>query len=138
MLNTVLVPIDNDACSEFCVHYAFDLARLLGSQVVILHVARNRDRVEAGKALLERLGQGGRFPAKRILMESDQVAETILQVADKHRADLLLLGRCMGDVLVTREGIREQLLEKSPIPVQVVPINMRHKRSFLDRFQPGL
>ena len=138
MLKTVLVPVDDDPCSEHCVHYAFDLSRMLGSQVVILHVAPDPAGLERGKAILERLAHGGRFPARMLLIQHPSVTDAVLTVIEKHHADLLLLGRCAGDAFTIREGIREQLLEKSPIPVQVVPLNMKMKRGFLDRFQTGV
>ncbi|GEM45537.1 universal stress protein [Deinococcus cellulosilyticus] len=138
MLKTVLVPVDDDPCSEHCVQYAFDLARLLGSQVVILHVATCADGLDRGKTILERLGHGGRFPARMLLIQHPSVPEAVLKVIEKHKADLLLLGRCAGDAFTVREGIREKLLEQSPIPVQVVPIQMKTRPSYLDRFQTGV
>ena len=142
MYNNILVPIDNSKCSELAVKQAFDISRLLGSQVTLLHVMDNTpspEALEAGQALLEHLALGARFkPKLQITQTSDQsVANRILEVAHELNIDLIVLGTHgrQGIERLKLGSVAQAVAGSSDIPVQIIPMRVRASHDFASRWK---
>lgn len=133
MFRQVLVPVDFGVCSVRAVHHACDLVRAIGGSLTLLHVLEDGpgDGLPGGEALLRaesslrQLAGRSRRPA-HVVVEPGQgrpVAQVILAVAARLRAELLVLGpHSQAEPGSPRLGrVTRELLLEARVPVQVVP-----------------
>ncbi len=128
MLKTLLVPIQTAICSSQCsevsAQYAFDLSRLLGSQVILFHVLEANETPEQARALLEKISSNSRFMPQKIEQPPNQnpLSQQILELARRKEVDLIVLG--ISDTEIPNPVISE-IIACSRIPVQLIPQNTR-------------
>ena len=145
MYNNILVPVDNSKCSEIAVKQAFDISRLLGSNVTLLHVIDHTpspDQLEEARVLLERLAVGARFKPKLQVTQTNSlsVAQRILEVAHEVNADLIVLGTHgrQGIECLKLGSVAQAVAGSSDIPVQIIPIRVRAVQGFTTRWKEAI
>ncbi len=150
MYRHILIPLGNDPCSQIAARHAFDLSRLLGPRVTLLHiqnetllhvqnetllhVQNESDELSQEGFWLTELAKQARFePQIRLVSSSDSVAKLILEVAKTEKADLIVMGTH------GREGIErlqlgsgaQAVAGSSSIPVQIVPVRVQAAHGFM-------
>ena len=146
MYRKILVTTDGSNLSKKAVRSAIDLAKSLGAQLVALHVVpayplsyfeggltisvqeiarTERQWAETGQAIVDGVvlqAKDGKVAAKGFLARSDQVAETILAAARKHKCDLVVMAshgrKGLKRVLMGSET--QHVLTHSTVPVLVL------------------
>lgn len=142
MYHNILMPVDNSKCSEIAVQYAFNISRLLGSNVVLLHVIDDLPTPEILKTaqdLLERLALQARFkPKLQVTQTNNQsVAQRILEVAHEFNADLIVLGTHgrQGLEKLRLGSVAQAVAGSADIPVQIIPLPLRATQDFVSRWK---
>ena len=120
----VLVPVDFGPCSVRAVAQTCELTRWSGGQITLLHVLEPEGKDTLARQQLTALGRWGRRPPSVLVMPAHAgVVATILGVAERLPADLLVLGahgrrdpehRALGRVTC---GV----LLSARVPVQIAP-----------------
>jgi nucleotide-binding universal stress UspA family protein len=145
-MKRILVPVDLSGATVRVCNAAADLAKALGSQLVILHavpslppaiygfdaftaaqvVAFNRKARKASAHKLQALQHwfNKRLPGTKMALHEGPPADVILQSASRINPDYIVIGShghgAMHD-LIAGSTTRE-ILRKSPCPVVLVPI----------------
>jgi nucleotide-binding universal stress UspA family protein len=131
MYRHILVPVDSSACSATAVQHAYQLSRLLGSKVTLLHVipddGSGRDAAHANAGvLLEQLSVGARFAPARLVLEAKgrTVAEVVIGTAREKSVDLIVVGShgCGGIERLVLGSVAQEIAGKAQVPVKVVPM----------------
>jgi nucleotide-binding universal stress UspA family protein len=144
MYHHILAPVSNDACSQIAVQHAFDLSRLLGSRVTLLHVqteALGIAQPEQEQFWMTELAKRARFePQIRIISSAKTIQQTILEVAQAEKVDLIVMGThgredverlALGSVALAVAG-------SSSIPVQIIPLRSQSAHGFVARWKEAL
>lgn len=137
MYKTILVPLENSPCDRTILSHVSVLARLMGSRLILVHVAdgvvaRNQDQfnledseeIRVDRAYLESCreqmaAQGFEVTA---VLERGEPAPRIAALAEREKCDLIAMAthghRIVMDVLLgsVAEGVRH----RTPIPVLLV------------------
>ncbi|WP_180969949.1 universal stress protein [Deinococcus planocerae] len=126
MFRRVLVPVDFGACSVQAVTHAFDLVRVIGGSLTLLHVLEEPQAPDGpAEARLRQLAERGRRPPTLLVAAPGEhsVAEAILAAARRVEAELLVLGPHGGpDPTVHKLGrVATEVLLGAHLPVQLVP-----------------
>jgi nucleotide-binding universal stress UspA family protein len=135
MIKRILAPTDFSELSANGVRYAFQLAKELGSELVIMNIvpldesnfASKREidqhKLELDEFLVDR--DVNPDLNLRKLVEPGVPSGTIISFAERENCDLIVMsshGRSgLSRVLVG--SVTEQILRKSPCPVLVVPLD---------------
>ena len=137
--NRILAPTDLSPIAERAVRYAHVLAETLGSELHVLHVARDASELSAyGPAtgivdpenlsddyhrwLATLLGERGTIRRVEAVRIGSDVAETIRQYAEKQEIDLVVMATHghTGLMHLLLGGVAEKMLRLSPCPVLVL------------------
>jgi nucleotide-binding universal stress UspA family protein len=142
MFAKILIPIDSSPTSAAALHQGLQLARLLGSQVVLLHVLASDQRQarSEAEALLTAAATGARFRPKCCLVvatsgETAEIAAWIVTLAQSEQADLIVMGTRGGGLCLGSTA--QAVAASSPVPVHIVPLVASERRSYLERAQPS-
>ena len=143
MFELILVPVTDDSCSQHSVQHAKDLARLLGSNLMFVHVLTESGPTELeANALLGQLALGARYlPTLKVVNDNDQsVASRILEVANDVKADLIVIGTHgrEGFDKLLHGSVAQSVAGSADIPVQIVPLQQRTNDRFADRWRCSL
>jgi len=136
MWDRLLLAMDQFEAGQTALHFTAGLASATGSEVRVLHVrelARSTripplETPAEAAALVDEavhslhdvgIGAGGRAVAAR----ADLVADTIVDEAARESCDVIVLGsrRLRGLHRLSAQGVREQVLRRSPLPVVAAP-----------------
>lgn len=144
MIRTILVPVDFSTCSLLVTRQAAGLAAQLGARLVLLHVAElpaglspdARVRpdgvpqaasdlvVDDSRALLVRFADAGREAGIGVdeVVELGPVVPTILAVADRVGADLIVMGTHgrQGLARLVLGSIAEGVTHRAHVPVMLI------------------
>lgn len=148
-MNNILVPIDFSPVSPAVVRHATALAKAFGTKLWLLHVAApdpdfvgfkvgpsyvreqladglRREHAELQAMAAEVVKQGITAEA---LMVQGPTTETLLEVAQRVNAELIVLGsHGKGAILRALLGsVSEQVLRESQVPVMIVPNTEEHR-----------
>jgi len=138
MFNNILLAVDGSEYSHIAIEYAKSLTELYGANLWLVHVFSNTSdllgyedfeklyakRKSAGQAVLDSakkiLGRPT-FKVHEELLEGSE-ADAILSVAEKHQADLIVMGtRGFGAVKGLLVGsVSRKVIHLSNCPVMVV------------------
>ena len=135
MIKRILAPTDFSELSANGVRYAFQLAKELGSELVIMNIvpldesnfASKREIDQHKRELDEFLVNRDVKPDLNLrkLVEPGLPSGAIISFAERENCDLIVMsshGRSgLSRVLVG--SVTEQILRKSPCPVLVVPLD---------------
>jgi nucleotide-binding universal stress UspA family protein len=142
MYRNILVPVNNDKCSEIAVKHAYDISRLLGSSITLLHVIHDTpdpEKLEVAQLLLERLAEGARFKPKLHVTQTrnQSVAKRILEVAHELNTDLIVLGTHgrQGIERLKLGSVAQAVAGSADIPVQIIPLRIREAQDFASRWK---
>ncbi len=141
MYRNILVPVSNDKCSELAVKHAYDISRLLGSSVTLVHVVTEPipEKLEAAQSLLERLATGARFKPRLHIAktENQSVSQRILEIAHESNSDLIVLGTHgrQGIERLKLGSVAQAVAGSSDIPVQIIPMRIREAQDFASRWK---
>jgi nucleotide-binding universal stress UspA family protein len=145
MYQHILVPVQNDLCSQVAAKNAFDLSRLLGSRVTLLHVrcAGIEDALlEQVQPWLSELAGNARVkPYVRIIAsDTKSVANTILEVAQTENVDLIVMGTHgrEGAERLRLGSVAQAVAGSSSIPVQIVPLRLQMTHGFVSKWKEAL
>ncbi|GGM19783.1 universal stress protein [Deinococcus aerophilus] len=93
MFRHVLVPVDFGPCSVRAIAQTCELTRWSGGQVTLLHVLEQEGKETLAQQQLTALGRWCRRPPSVLIVPAHAgVVATILRVAERLHADLLVLG----------------------------------------------
>jgi nucleotide-binding universal stress UspA family protein len=144
MYRHILVPVEHDTCSQVAAKHAFDLSRLLGSRVTLLHVrieALEVEALEQEKLWLTELACLARFePQVRIISSTKTTAQAILEVAQAEHVDLIVMGTHgrEGVERLQLGSVAQTVAGSSSIPVQIVPLRSQASHGFESRWKNAL
>jgi nucleotide-binding universal stress UspA family protein len=147
MFLRVLIPVSDCPCSERAAQTAVQLSRLLGCNLVFVHVLTDEEAEleegrEVAQRLLERMAQTARFqPVLRLTtVGGKSIAERILEVARDEQADLIVIGTHgrQGAERLVLGSVAQAVAGSSEIPVQIIPVRVRETNRFGDRWRRAL
>ena len=147
MFRRILVPVADCPSSEQSAQHATQLSRLLGCQLVFVHVLGDDEAGApaaraAAQALLERLSKDARFPPILRLVDGEglSVPERILAVAHEENADLIVMGTHgrQGLERLLLGSVTQAVAGSSDVPVQVIPLRVKPSGRFVERWRRAL
>jgi nucleotide-binding universal stress UspA family protein len=144
MYQHILVPVANDTCSQVAARHAFDLSRLLGSRVTLLHVQSELVKLEKPEQedlWLTELAKLARFePQIRMVSNAKTTAQVILEVAQAEHVDLIVMGTHgrEGVERLQLGSVAQAVAGSSSIPVQIVPSRSQASHGFVSRWKQAL
>lgn len=138
-INKILVPIDFSEVSHFIVRWAKDFAQKLEAEILLTFVLEDLSsqegvyaNVETLKELQEILMNGAKqsmeefikkyfsdFPKIKTIIEKGDIAEKIIEIGRKEKADLIVIGTHgrKGLDKILFGSVAERVIQLSPIPV---------------------
>lgn len=140
MFKRILLPLDGSELAEITLPYGEELARRLGSEVILLHVRgqeRQQEYEHIHQVYLDRLAETvesniktGQAKAKKVKVttkvESGEAPETICRLVDENNVDLIIMtavstsGLKVGKML---GSVTDQVCRTVPIPVLLIRPN---------------
>lgn len=137
MFNRIFLPLDGSELAEITLPYGEELARRLGSEVVLLHVRGHEHQPEyqhIHQVYLDRLAEtvranissgqpGGKAVKVTTKVESGEPAESICRLVDKNKIDLIIMtavsvsGLKVGKML---GSVTDNVCRTVPIPVMLI------------------
>jgi nucleotide-binding universal stress UspA family protein len=144
MYQHILVPVANDTCSQIAAQHAFDLSRLLGSRVILLHIQAETPELENSESApiwLTELARLARFePQIRIISSAKTIQQVILEVAQAEKVDLIVMGTHgrEGAERLRLGSVAQAVAGSSSIPVQIVPVRSQASHGFVARWKEAL
>jgi nucleotide-binding universal stress UspA family protein len=141
MYRHILIPVSNDTCSRIAAKHAFDLSRLLGSRVTLLHVENEFAALDQERLWMTELAKQARFePQIRLVSSGDSVQQVILEVAQVEKVDLIVMGTHGREGIERLQlgSVAQAVAGSSSIPVQVVPLRLKAAHGFVSRWQEAL
>ncbi len=130
-LRRVMAVTDLSPESMYAVDYAGAVARVFGSEILLLHVFEpgilelgTFRRRRAAQRFLEQIGRRVGVPADQVMLETGPVTRTILHVAEAYGVDLLVQatrGRRLVAGLQLASTCRA-VVRRSPCPVLTVKV----------------
>ena len=145
MYQHILVPVQNDLCSQVVTKYAFDLSRWLGSRVTLLFVQTkplDDDEPESATSWLNQLASTARVvPDIRIVVANGKsVANVILEVSQAEKVDLIVMGTHgrEGIERLRLGSVAQAVASSSSIPVQIIPVRLQMPHGFVSKWKEAL
>jgi nucleotide-binding universal stress UspA family protein len=141
MYRHILIPVSNDPCSQIAARHAFDLSRLLGSRVTLLHVCSEFDVLVQEEFWLSELAKQARFePQIRLVSSADSIQQVILEVAQAEKVDLIVMGTHGREGIERLQlgSVAQAVAGSSSIPVQIVPLRVKAAHGSLARWQEAM
>jgi nucleotide-binding universal stress UspA family protein len=144
MYQHILVPVQNDLCSQVAAKHAFDLSRLLGSRVTLLHVQTNsleESVLEQEQPWLTELASTARVkPYVRIFITHLTTIQAILDFAQTENIDLIVMGTHgrEGTERLRLGSVAQAVAGSSNIPVQIVPVRLQMPHGFVSKWKEAL
>ncbi|MCA9493135.1 MAG: universal stress protein [Myxococcales bacterium] len=148
-IHQIVVPVDFSTCSMLVVGRASSLAKKLGARILLLHIAEVPEGVapetlvrpdgvpvKAGdfaltgaKAGMERMVAEARHHGVEplVVVRTGPVVDTILEVADEHQGDLLVIGTHgrTGIARMMLGSVAEQVARRAKAPVMLIRREVR-------------
>lgn len=118
-IKTIAVPLDGSIASERVLSRVLEIARLYDAQVILIRVARRSDSAESYlKRTAAKLAAGGVSVVTEVVGTRGSAGRAILNTADRHNADLIILTRHSHPVARRiLGGTADQVFESSRIPL---------------------
>lgn len=144
MYQHILVPVQNDLCSQVAAKYAFDLSRWLGSRVTLLYVQSEEPNpdLESGKSWLPELVSNARImPDIRVVAANDKsVANAILEVSQAQQVDLVVMGTHgrEGIERLRLGSVAQAVAASSSISVQIISVRLQMPHRFVSKWKEVL
>jgi nucleotide-binding universal stress UspA family protein len=141
MYRHILIPVSNDPCSQIAARHAFDLSRLLGSRVTLLHVQNEFESSLQEQFWITELAKQARFePHIRLVSSSDSIQQVILEVAQAEKVDLIVMGTHGREGIERLQlgSVAQAVAGSSSIPVQIVPLRAKALHGFVSRWKEAL
>lgn len=142
LFRKILIPVDGSAASLEAHRVALDMGATYGAQLILLYVVDSsvlaelsrlsgqeepkliQDMEESGRKLLNALSREGQKRGVMALADlyRGMPDEIILQEADRHRVDLIIMGKIgrKGHRRSLLGSVTERVLEAADLPVLVV------------------
>ena len=121
-----LIPTAGSTPAERNAHYILDIAKKLGAEVSVIHILDlAEDDTEGKKALqvFERVGDEIGVKVSTHIREGN-VVPTIVDFAESEGVNLIVMGASRGNVIA--EWVVTDVLEKTSIPVVIIPFGYTH------------
>ena len=141
MYRHILIPVSNDPCSQIAARHAFDLSRLLGSRVTLLHVQSEVAALASEPFWMTELAKQARFePQIRLVSSNDSVQQVILKVAQAEKVDLIVMGTHGREGIERLQlgSVAQAVAGNSSIPVQIIPLRVKAAHGFVARWKEAL
>ncbi len=144
MYQHILVPVQNDLCSQVVTKYAFDLSRWLGSRVTLLYVQSQQldTDLESAQSWLTELASNARLlPGIRIVAANTKsIANVILEVSQAEKVDLIVMGTHgrEGIERLRLGSVAQAVASSSSIPVQIIPVRLQMPHGFISKWKEAL
>lgn len=141
MYRHILIPVTDDTCSQIAARHAFDLSRLLGSRVTLLHVFGEFEVSVQERFWLTELASLARFqPQIRLVRAAKSVPQTILEVAKTEKVDLIVMGTHGREGIERLQlgSVAQAVAGSSSIPVQIIPLRLQPSHGFVARWKEAL
>lgn len=141
MYRHILIPVTDDTCSLIAAKHAFDLSRLLGSRVTLLHVSGEFEVPAQEHFWLTELASLARFQPQICLVRATKsVSQTILEVAKTEKVDLIVMGTHGREGIERLQlgSVAQVVAGSSSIPVQIIPLRLQASHGFVARWKEAL
>jgi nucleotide-binding universal stress UspA family protein len=144
MYQHILVPVQNDLCSQVATTYAFELSKWLGSRVTLLHVQSEQldTELESEQSWLTELTRNARLvPNIRIVAaKTKSIANVILEATQTEKADLIVMGTHgrEGIERLRLGSVAQAVASSSSIPVQIIPVRLQMPHGFVSKWKEAL
>lgn len=141
MYRHILIPVTDDTCSQIAARHAFDLSRLLGSRVTLLHVSSEFEVSPPERFWLTELASLARFqPQIRLVSATKSVQQIILEVAKTEKVDLIVMGTHGREGIERLQlgSVAQAVAGSSSIPVQIIPSRVKAAHGFVARWNEAL
>jgi nucleotide-binding universal stress UspA family protein len=101
-------------------NYVMNFAKSIGAEVIALHITQKDDTIEENETLtvFSDAGQNANVNVVKILKKG-KVISSIIESAKENSVDLIIMGASPNQA--ASEWISTQVMEKSVIPVMVIP-----------------
>jgi nucleotide-binding universal stress UspA family protein len=117
----ILIPTAGEEAAREIAEYVMDVARRMAAEVTVLHILRDgetdQDGVQSCLVYTSAASDAGVKVSSRI--NSGDVVETILRIAEEVQADLILMGASGGGLV--ENWLSANVMGKGSVPVLVVP-----------------
>ena len=117
----ILIPTAGEEAAGEIAEYLMEVAIRMAAEVTVLHILRegetDQDGVQSCLVYTNAARNAGVKISSRI--NSGDVAETIMRIANQEHADLILMGASGGGLV--EEWLSADVMEKGNVPVLVVP-----------------
>ena len=141
MYRHILIPVSNDICSQIAAKHAFDLSRLLGSRVTLLHVCSEFEELSHERSWMTELASLARFePQIRTVSSAKSIQQVILEVAQSEKVDLIVMGTHGREGIERLQlgSVAQAVAGSSSIPVQIIPLRLQPSHGFVARWKEAL
>jgi nucleotide-binding universal stress UspA family protein len=141
MYRHILIPVTDDTCSQIAAKHAFDLSRLLGSRLTLLHVYPEVETASQERFWLTELASLARFQPQICLVGSAKsIPQVILEVAKTEKVDLIVMGTHGRDGIERLQlgSVAQAVAGSSSIPVQIIPLRLKAEHGFVLRWKEAL
>lgn len=130
MFRHILVPMGLGQGSMAAARYAFNLARLLGCRVTLVHI--REDSTPMAQEQLQALARQARRPPAVLLIEAqDQnISQVIAEIAQQNQADLIVLS---SEMAAKFWGLGLFTVESTPVPLHILPDSPEASQNWLDK-----
>jgi nucleotide-binding universal stress UspA family protein len=135
MFERILLPLDGSEISELVLPYGEELARSLGSELILLHVRGQEHSQEYGhihQVYLERLAEtvkrhindnGGKEAKVNIKVEAGEPTENICNLVEKNDIELVIMASVSASGLKIGKmlgSVTDHICRTVPIPVMLI------------------
>ena len=127
----ILVPIGSTQVLLPRLPFMLDLVGNIGARLVAVHISRPGSETDADKTpevleLVERVAAERNIPCTAVHRVSEQVAQSLIDVAIEHEADLIIMGEPARTSLLepSRWGmVAQRVVRDVEVPVLVYPVD---------------
>jgi nucleotide-binding universal stress UspA family protein len=121
----LLVPTAGPVPAREKAEYISKLACSLEAEMIILHIAQNKDSKPGEEAfeIFKNQCNKDNIKMKTVIKEGD-VVQSISEVAKENDVDLIVMGASAGRVVA--KWLVANILERSKVPVVIVPMGFEH------------
>ena len=117
----ILVPIAGEESAFEIAEYVVAVARQLDAELTILHVLKGKQTTSDGKNCCAIFSEAAHDTGVSVTAKvvKGELVDTIIEVAKKIHADLIVMGASRGNVV--EKWLSADVMEESETPVLVVP-----------------
>ncbi len=117
----ILVPTAGSPPAERIAEYVARIAKSLDAEILVIHIHEDPEPFKDGQEALDVMKGAAEASGLRVksLMKRGPVIETIIEIAERESANLIVMGASKGTMV--DQWMSASVLHKSELPVVVIP-----------------